>query len=120
RLRSSSAPTPPGRPARASAPARRDTSRRVPAAPRACSFLGRPLRLLELHLDLLRDLGQLGQDLDRLVRVLRLLEPPARPLEPVEELLRGPQTVLRRLAHAASFTMRPSIPFTSLPASSDE
>ena len=78
------------------------------------------LRRLELRLDLLGDLRQLGQDLDRLVGILRLLEPGTGSLEPVEQLLCALQALLRAAHACASFSMRPSMPFTSLPASSDE
>src|SRR5258708_23775415 len=76
------------------------------------------LRALVFRLNGLRDLGQLGQHVHRLLRILRRSQLRARSLEPVEQLLRSLQRLLR--AHAASsLATRPSIPFTSLPASSE-
>src|SRR5205814_10604089 len=82
-----------------------DRARSARAALQAYS-LALPLRLLELRLYFLRDLGQLGQDLDRLLRILGLLQARAGALEPVEQLLGALEPVLG--GHAAgSFTILP-------------
>src|SRR6266508_174716 len=74
---------------------------------------------LELGLDLSCDVGELGEDVNRGFGVLRRLEARARPLEPVEQLLRPSQRALA-FAHAAlSRAIRPRMPFTRRPASSD-
>src|SRR5204862_4785028 len=78
-----------------------------------------PLRLLELRLDFLRDLGQLREDFDRLLWILRLLESRACLLEPVEQVLGALEPVLGRHA-LVSCTIFPSMPFTRRPASSEE
>jgi hypothetical protein len=49
---------------------------------------------LQLRLDLLRKLGELLQDLDRLVGILGVLEPPPRGLETCEQVLRVVQRFL--------------------------
>src|SRR5439155_20420314 len=106
RLRGRSASSAPARRAPASAPARRDRARSARAALRACSTLCLPLRLLELRLYFLRDLGQLLEHLDRFVWVGRPFE--ARPglLEPVEQRLGVLEPVIG--AHAVfSCTIRP-------------
>src|SRR5439155_21624588 len=105
RLRASSAATPQARRAPASARGPQDRARSARAALQAYS-LALPLRLLELRLYFLRDLGQLGQDLDRLLRILGLLQARAGALEPVEQLLCALEPVLG--GHAAgSFTILP-------------
>src|SRR5581483_7108822 len=75
------------------------------------------LRPLELRLDVLRKLGELLQDLDRLVGLVGRLEPRPRRLEPGEQVV-GP---LKRFVcrHAASRWIRPRIPFTSRAPSSE-
>jgi hypothetical protein len=45
------------------------------------------LGALQLGLDLLRELGELLQDLDRLVRVVRLVQPLAGSLQPRQQML---------------------------------
>src|SRR5262249_54175632 len=75
------------------------------------------LRALELRFNLLRHLRELLQDLDRLVGVLRLVEPRPRRFEPCEQVLCVVQGLFS--AHAASRWIRPRMPFTSLAASSD-
>ena len=84
-----------------------------------CSGFCLPLRLLELRLYFLRDLVQLLEHLDRLLRVGRLLEACPRLLEPVEQLLGVLQPILGAQA-VRSCTMRPSMPLTRRPASSEE
>src|SRR5579872_4721400 len=80
------------------------------------------LRALQLLLDRLRQLGELAEDLERALggRVLVGRDPVElgpRRLDALQQLL-GP--VQRFVGHAAiSRTMRPSIPLTSLPASSE-
>src|SRR5579864_9559907 len=80
--------------------------------------LGFALRPVDLGLDLLRDLGQLLQDFDRRLGVLRRFEPLARRLEALVQLLGAGE---RLLAHAASrsLAIRPRMPLTRRPASSE-
>src|SRR5204862_7774209 len=106
------------------------TTRRRPRTSANCSpeggvtsLLGFAAGLRELRLDLLRDLGQLGEDVDRLVLVLpgrHALELCPRPLEPLEELL-GPLERLFLRVHEATFSrsILARIPFTSRDASSE-
>src|SRR5438270_4280418 len=61
--------------------------------------LCRAPRALELRLDLAGELGELLQHLDRLIGVVRRLEPRARSLEPRKQLFRLAQRFIR--AHAA-------------------
>src|SRR3954451_1657647 len=64
---------------------------------RRCRFrLGGALRALQLRLDLAREVGELLQDLDRLVGVLRLVETRPRLLEPRQQVLSLVQRVVRR------------------------
>src|SRR6266550_8317369 len=78
------------------------------------------LCLLQLLLDRLAQLGELGQNVERplgVVRLRQLLELGARLLEPGEQLLCACKRFLG--AHVTrSLTMRPRMPFTSLAASS--
>src|SRR2546428_664991 len=88
-----------------------------------CIRLRVALRALQLLLDLPAQLCQLGEDVERLVGVLGLrqaFELRARRLEPRQELLRPGQGFLAaaHLGAAFSLTILPSIPFTSLAASS--
>ena len=72
----------------------------------------------KLGFHLLRDLGELAQNLDRSFRILCLLEPGPRLLELLEEVLRAPKRVFG--THAAfSLAIRPRMPLTSRPASSE-
>src|SRR5262245_13865149 len=113
--------------------ARNRFQERAPAPPRpappAASAAG--VRLApgagELGLDGLRDLGQLGEDVDRRLRILACggaLELGSRLLEAREQLLGAPERVLARNllgVHAASVVsrwIRARMPFTSRPASS--
>src|SRR5581483_6031197 len=88
-----------------------------------CIALGLPLGALELVLYRLRQLGELAQDLERTLGRGVLVgrepvEPGSRGLEPRQQLLGPIEGILR--AHAAiSRTIRPSIPFTRRPASSE-
>src|SRR5437763_13828696 len=80
--------------------------------------LCRAPRALKLRLDLARELGELLQHLDRLIGVVRRLEPRARSLQPRQQRLGFAQRLFG--VHAASSRwIRPRIPFTSLAASSD-
>src|SRR6266508_2129111 len=78
------------------------------------------LCLLQLLLDRLAQLGELGQDVERplgVVRLRQLLELGACLLQPSEQLLRASQRFLG--AHVTrSRTIRPRMPFTSRAASS--
>ena len=84
-------------------------------------------RLRELDLDLLGELRELREHLDRRLRVLgggKALELLARRLQPLEQLLGPPERRLRLVsAHSptsvCSLATRPRIPFTSRAASSE-
>jgi hypothetical protein len=83
-------------------------------------------RLCELGLHLLRDLGQLGEDVDRLLLVLPGRDPlqlGPRPFEPLEQLLGALEGFLfgSGSGQDATFSrsIRARIPLTSLAASSE-
>src|SRR5262249_47826164 len=84
--------------ARASTPARRGSAR--PARPARLDCSSGFLRPRKLRLDLFRDLGKLGEDLDRPVGVLGRLELLASPLQPLEQRFRALQALFR--AHLTS------------------
>src|SRR6266516_4340861 len=75
--------------------------------------------LLELRLDLPRDVAELGENLDRGFGVLGRFEARSRPFEPLEQVFGAAQCVLGAAHAARSWAIRPSIPFTRRPASSD-
>ena len=77
------------------------------------------LRALQLRLDLFCKLGELLQDVDRLVGVVGGLEARSRLLEPRQQIFRLVQRLIS-VGHAASSRwIRPRMPFTSLAPSSD-
>src|SRR4029453_18325204 len=90
---------------------------------RRCSSgvrIGLALRLRERSLDVLRDLGELAEELDRDVRIGSGLEPRPCLLEPLHQLLGPPERFLGAHCRAVSRATRPRIPLTSRPASFDE
>src|SRR5439155_9845763 len=92
-------------------------SSRTSSGVRGIRFCCAP-RALELRLDLAGELGELLQHLDRLIGVVRRLEPLAGGLEPLQQFLSFAQRLFG--VHAASSRwMRPRMPFTNLAASSD-
>ncbi len=76
-------------------------------------------RSFQLGLDLPRELGKLAEDVDRRFGVFDRLEAPPGLLEPAEELLGPPEGVLGSAHAARSLAIRPRMPFTRRPASSD-
>src|SRR5215211_2669499 len=90
---------------------------------RARSSSGLSIRLAlglgERGLDLLGELRQLGQHLDRRLWIARAFEASALLLEPLHQLLGALERVLGAHFAAASRAIRPRIPLTSLPASSE-
>src|SRR5262249_9543363 len=71
---------------------------------RGCLGLGGALRPLQLGLDLLRDLGELLENLDRLIGVLRLVQPSAGGLEPGKQVFCVGERFVR--GHATSRWIR--------------